>query len=138
ERTAVGIHITPLQAGGADDSPIVVEETTESITAPPSPTANLNQTTLSPSTFAAAIGAISGIGTTGRMTKWTDGPNGVVGDTNISEANGSVVVGVGALKGTLQLFGSATDDVFAGMGPDIINGPAFNSRYPPTPFDPDI
>src|SRR5262245_63517830 len=68
------------------------------------------------------------------MTKCSDSPGRMVGDTNISEANGSVVIGVGALKGTLQLFGSATDDVFAGMGPDIINGPAFNYGYAGSTF----
>ena len=29
----------------------------------------------------------------------------------------------------LQIFGTAVQDVFAGMGPDVTNGPAFNYGY---------
>jgi hypothetical protein len=40
-----------------------------------------------------------------------------------------VVVGNPSFTGNVQIFGLATADVFAGMGPDVINGPAFNYGY---------
>jgi hypothetical protein len=33
---------------------------------------------------------ISGTGTTGKISKWTDGPNGVLGDSNITETSGAL------------------------------------------------
>jgi hypothetical protein len=72
---------------------------------------------------------ISGSGTTLAMTRWVDGPGGVVGDTQVTEVNGSVVVGNSSFKGNLQIYGNATSDVFAGMGPDLISGPGFNFGY---------
>src|SRR5207244_2678724 len=70
----------------------------------------------------------SGSGTQGRMAKWTDN-SGTLGDTAVSESNGSVVVGTVAQTGNIQIFGLANQDVFAGMGPDLINEPASNYGY---------
>ena len=39
--------------------------------------------------------SISGTGTTGRITKWQDGPNGVVADSVITELSGNVGIGAG-------------------------------------------
>ncbi len=45
-----------------------------------------------------------------------------------------MVVGNVAQTGNLQIFGTATQDVFAGMGPDINAGPAFNFGYAGSSF----
>lgn len=37
--------------------------------------------------------SISGTGTTNRITKWTDGPNGVVGDSTLTEVGGNIGIG---------------------------------------------
>jgi hypothetical protein len=39
--------------------------------------------------------SISGSGTTNRITKWMDGPNGVVGDSIITEVGGNIGIGTG-------------------------------------------
>ena len=41
---------------------------------------------------------ISGTGTTGRISKWLDGPNGVLGDSNITEVTGAI--GINATPNT--------------------------------------
>jgi hypothetical protein len=76
---------------------------------------------------------VAGTGTAGRITKWTDG-SGTLGDTQVSESNGAVVVGNASFTGNVQIFGPAIADVFAGMGPDVINGPAFNYGYSGSSF----
>jgi hypothetical protein len=43
--------------------------------------------------------------------------------------NGWVGIGTAAPGGSLHLYGSANADVFAGMGTDLIAGPAFNYGY---------
>jgi hypothetical protein len=45
---------------------------------------------------------ISGSGTTNRVTKWTDGPNGVVGDSVISEVGGNVGIGTNSPQSGLD------------------------------------
>ncbi|MEO8434286.1 MAG: hypothetical protein ABI596_05280 [Pyrinomonadaceae bacterium] len=70
----------------------------------------------------------TGTGTQNKIAKWTDN-SGTLGDTAVSELNGSVVVGTVTQTGNLQIFGPATSDVFAGMGPDVNVGPAFNYGY---------
>ena len=97
-------------------------------------TAGSIQTNLGRASFAAPQPYISGTGTTGRMTRWADGPTGVVGDTNVTESNGSVVVGNNSFTGNLHIFGPAGSDVFAGMGPDLISGPGFNYGYAGSTF----
>ena len=77
--------------------------------------------------------AIGGTGSSGRVARWTDS-SGNLGDTQVSESNGSVIVGNSNFQGNLQIFGQATTDVFAGMGPDLINGPAFNYGYSGSSF----
>src|SRR5207247_6874901 len=67
----------------------------------------------------------TGAGTQGRIAKWTDN-SGTLGDTAVSESNGGVVIGTNGQPGSLQILGTATADVFAGMGPDLVSGPACN------------
>jgi hypothetical protein len=50
--------------------------------------------------------SIEGTGTTNRITKWIDGPNGVVGDSVISEVSGNVGVGTGSPAAGLDYRGS--------------------------------
>jgi hypothetical protein len=72
----------------------------------------------------------AGTGTQNRVAKWTEtGGSGTLGDSLISESGGNVVVGNAAQTGNIQIFGTAAQDVFAGMGPDLNNGPAFNYGY---------
>jgi hypothetical protein len=72
----------------------------------------------------------AGTGTQNRVAKWMEtGGVGTLGDTQITENNGSVVVGNAGQTGNIQIFGGAGQDVFAGMGPDINAGPAFNYGY---------
>jgi hypothetical protein len=74
--------------------------------------------------------ATAGTGTQNRVAKWTEtGGAGTLGDTQITENNGSVVIGNSGQTGNIQIFGGAGQDVFAGMGPDINAGPAFNYGY---------
>jgi uncharacterized membrane protein len=74
--------------------------------------------------------ATAGTGTQNRVAKWIEtGGAGTLGDTQITENNGSVVVGNAGQTGNIQIFGGAAQDVFAGMGPDINAGPAFNYGY---------
>lgn len=77
----------------------------------------------------------AGTGTINRVAKWTEsGGAGTLGNTQITETNGSVVIGNASQVGNLQVFGTATQDVFAGMGPDIASGPAFNFGYAGSSF----
>ena len=77
----------------------------------------------------------TGTGTQNRIAKWTEtGGAGTLGDTQITENNGSVVVGNAGQRGNIQIFGAAAQDVFAGMGPDVIAGPAFNYGYAGSSF----
>jgi hypothetical protein len=46
--------------------------------------------------------AIAGTGTTGKVSKWLDGPNGVLGDSVITELNGSIGIN-GAPNSTFKL-----------------------------------
>jgi hypothetical protein len=72
----------------------------------------------------------AGSGTKNRVAKWTEtGGAGTLGDSAISEVNGKVGIGTTNPGGQLHIFGTATQDVFAGMGPDLIAGPAFNYGY---------
>jgi hypothetical protein len=72
---------------------------------------------------------ISGAGTTNQITKWFDGPAGQVGDSAVSEVAGKVGIGTTNPGAQLHIYGAVSADVFAGMGPDVINGPGFNFGY---------
>jgi hypothetical protein len=77
----------------------------------------------------------AGTGTQNRVAKWTEtGGSGTLGDSLISESGGNVVVGNSGQTGNIQIFGTATQDVFAGMGPDVSAGPAFNYGYAGSSF----
>ncbi|HZS10467.1 MAG TPA: hypothetical protein VFD58_36905 [Blastocatellia bacterium] len=54
---------------------------------------------------------ISGSGTTNRVIKWTDGPNGVVGDSTISEVAGDIGVGTATPGGVLDVQRASTGDI---------------------------
>jgi hypothetical protein len=90
--------------------------------------------------------SISGSGTTNRLTKWADGPNGVVGDSVITEVGGNVGIGTtnplsgfdyrgstaafytrdigttnfGTAQSALQLGVSNLGARFAGVGPSML------------------
>lgn len=77
----------------------------------------------------------AGTGTLNRVAKWIEnGGSGTLGDSLISESSGNVVVGNAGQTGNIQIFGNAGQDVFAGMGPDVTNGPAFNYGYAGSSF----
>ena len=74
-----------------------------------------------------AFGQISGDGTANAIAKFT-GANSIA-NSALVEVNGNVGIGTANPGGQLHIFGTATTDVFAGMGPDVINGPALNFGY---------
>src|SRR5262249_56100007 len=47
---------------------------------------------------------------------------------------GAMVVGNSGGGGNIQMVGQGSDDVFSGMGPDLINGPGFNFGYAGSSF----
>src|SRR2546423_4356737 len=72
----------------------------------------------------------AGTGTTNRIAKWTEtGGAGTLGDSAMSEVSGNVGIGTLSPTGKLHIFGTATQDLFAGMGVDMSAGPAFNFGY---------
>jgi hypothetical protein len=75
----------------------------------------------------------AGTGTAGRVTKWTDNA-GTLGDSVISEVNGWIGINTAAPTGPFHLFGTATQDMFAGMGPDTVIGPAMTFGYSGSSF----
>ena len=81
---------------------------------------------------AEVFGPISGDGTVNTIPKFT-GAN-TIGNSALTEVSGSVGIGTANPQGQLHIFGTATADVFAGMGPDLINGPAFNYGYAGSSF----
>lgn len=77
----------------------------------------------------------AGSGTQNRVTKWTEtGGAGTLGDSAISEINGNVGIGTTTPGGQLHIFGTATQDIFAGMGPNLATGPALNFGYAGSSF----
>jgi len=70
----------------------------------------------------------TGAGTTNQIAKWIDNA-GTLGDSTVTELGGNVGIGTIMPTGRLHIFGAATLDVFAGMGVDMIAGPAFNFGY---------
>jgi hypothetical protein len=70
----------------------------------------------------------AGTGTPNQVTKWIDRA-GTLGDSAISEVSGAVTIGTIAAQGQLQIAGAANQDVFSGMGPNIVSGPAMNFGY---------
>ncbi len=77
--------------------------------------------------------AVAGTGTSGTLAKWTDN-SGTLGNSVIAENGGFVGIGTTTPSGPFHIFGSATQDVFEGMGPDLVNGPAFNYGYSGSSF----
>jgi len=64
------------------------------------------------------------------VAKWMEtGGAGTLGDSTITELNGNVGIGTNNPSGQLHIFGPAAQDIFAGMGPDLALGPAFNFGY---------
>lgn len=47
-----------------------------------------------------ASGGVTGTGTTGRLTKWTNGPASIIGDSLLNETGGNIVQVTGKLLGT--------------------------------------
>jgi hypothetical protein len=72
--------------------------------------------------------AVSGTGTTNAIPKWTD-TAGSLGDSTIAEVGGRLGIGTLAPGALLHVFGSATSDAFAGLGPNVTTGPAMNYGY---------
>jgi hypothetical protein len=60
--------------------------------------------------------------------------NGAPGDTLVVAPPGRVGIGTASPGGNLHIFGASVTDVFAGMGPDVINGPGFNYGYSGSSF----
>jgi hypothetical protein len=78
------------------------------------------------------LGPISGDGTVNMIAKFSAANT--IANSALSEVGGNVGIGTASPGGQLHIFGSATADVFAGMGPDLINGPAFNYGYAGSSF----
>jgi len=81
----------------------------------------------------AAVGGGGAVGTEGTGTptvipKWDAGGTNLV-DSAITEVSGRVGINAPSPGGPLHIGGTATQDLFAGMGPDIVTGPAFNFGY---------
>src|SRR5438105_11210505 len=73
------------------------------------------------------ISEATGAGTTGHIAKWTD-TAGALSDSIIYEQNGWIGIN-GVPTSMFHIVGTATQDVFGGMGPDTIQGPAMNFGY---------
>jgi hypothetical protein len=71
---------------------------------------------------------VTGTGTQNKIPKWTDGV-GTLGDSVMAEFAGRIGIGTTTPGGQLHIFGGAPLDVFSGMGPDLVNGPAMNYGY---------
>ena len=77
----------------------------------------------------------AGTGTTNRLAKWVEtGGAGTLSDSAITEVGGQVGIGTSTPSGQLHVYGAATADVFAGMGTDLINGPAMSYGYAGSSF----
>jgi hypothetical protein len=77
---------------------------------------------------------IAGSGSQNRIARWLDNA-GTLGDSNLfTDASGNIGIGTPTPGGQLHIFGTAGQDVFAGMGPDLINGPALNFGYAGSSF----
>ncbi len=63
--------------------------------------------------------SIGGTGTTGQLSKWLDGPNGLLGDSVVSESNGNVGIGISSPGAKLHV-----------EGVSWLGGPNYNSHFP--------
>ncbi|MGZ7032321.1 MAG: hypothetical protein ACXVIJ_10145, partial [Thermoanaerobaculia bacterium] len=77
--------------------------------------------------------AVSGVGTTNRLTKWAD-TVGTLTDSVVTELNGKVGIGTSTPGTLLHVFGAPAQDVFSGLGPDPVLGPAMNYGYAGSSF----
>jgi hypothetical protein len=66
--------------------------------------------------------------TSNAVVKWQDAA-GTLSNSNIFELNGKIGIGTASPGAQLHIFGAANDDIFAGMGSDVVNGPAMNYGY---------
>jgi hypothetical protein len=61
----------------------------------------------------------TGTGTTGRITKWLDGPTGLLGDSGISEVNGDIGIGTSSPGQKLEVAGGAIQVTSAYNNPNV-------------------
>jgi hypothetical protein len=71
---------------------------------------------------------VTGTGLPNQVTKWLD-TAGTLVDSAINEVGGAVKIGTNTAQGQLQIAGAANQDIFSGMGPNIVAGPAMNYGY---------
>ena len=71
---------------------------------------------------------LGGSGTTNKVPLWLDN-SGTLGNSVITNVGAVVGVNTATPQGQLHLFGYSAEDVFSGMGPDLVSGPAFNFGY---------
>jgi hypothetical protein len=71
---------------------------------------------------------IAGTGTQGKIARWIDNA-GTLGDSNLAELAGRIGIGTVSPGGQLHIYGTPTQDIFSGMGPDVQLGPAMNYGY---------
>ncbi|MGZ4779075.1 MAG: hypothetical protein ACXV5L_07745, partial [Thermoanaerobaculia bacterium] len=77
-----------------------------------------------------AFVGISAATTTNKIAKFTDTAGTVGETTNLFEASGRLGVGTATPQTGIHIFGTGTQDVFAGMGPDVSgSGTGFNFGY---------
>jgi hypothetical protein len=67
----------------------------------------------------------SGSGTTGRLTKWTDGATSALGDSTLAESNGNIGIGTTNPQSKLHIFGTASTD---GLTVDGLADPGFTLK----------
>src|SRR5436190_12424605 len=79
--------------------------------------ANLGKNKKRGQVHAETFGPISGDGPVNTIAKFTAANT--IANSALSEVGGNVGIGTASPQGKLHLFGSATADVFAGMGPDL-------------------
>ena len=131
EQPRVHLASVPYALKAADAETLGGKPMSAFVLAEPTPGRDAPADTRSPNkgrVSSSPVPAVAGTGTTNQVTKWVD-TAGTLADSAITEVGGQVGIGTISPGGTLHLFGVPNTDVFAGMGPDLINGPAFNFGY---------